>query len=190
MTKNDKAVDFNDPKALEEELTAVAAPKEAKAKKAPKKRAPKVIKVKAPAGSKPGDMFEHDIAEPRIVTITVPEGVKAGEEFDYTLPARRRGILAGLKLTDMTDDQLKIEYRNAKSVHYKQEKANGKATPKAQERLDNVVARMEEKGIAPGTRQAAASKTVDAEGIAGLIKAGKVSVEEIQALLDAPAEVK
>ncbi len=43
---------------------------------------------------------------------------------------------------------------------------------------------MEEKGIAPGTRTAAASKAVDAEGIASLIKAGKVSVEEIQALLD------
>lgn len=189
MNKNAKAVDFNDPKSLEEELAAVEAPKKAAPKKAKKKRAPKVIKVKAPVGAKAGDMFEYNIAEPRIVTITVPEGIKAGEEFDYTLPSRRRGVLAGLKLTDMTDDQLKIEYRNAKSVHYKQEKANGKATPKAQERLDNVVARMEEKGIAPGTRQAA-SKTVDAEGIAGLIKAGKVSVEEIQALLDAPAKVK
>lgn len=187
MTKNNKAVDFNDPKSLEEELAVVEAPKKAAPKKAKKKRAPKVIKVKAPAGAKAGDMFEHNIAEPRIVTITVPEGVKAGEEFDYTLPARRRGVLAGLKLEDMTDDQLKIEYRNAKSVHYKQEKA-GKIAPKAQERLDNVIARMEEKGISPGTRQAA--KTVDAEGIAGLIKAGKVSVEEIQALLDAPVERK
>lgn len=184
MAKNTTAVDFNDPKALEEELMAAEAPKEKKAAKKRAPKAPKVIKVTAPEGTQAGDMFEFDISEPRIVSIVVPEGVKAGEEFDYTLPTKRRGVLAGLKLVDMTEDQLKIEYRNAKSVHYKQEKASGKASDKAQERLDNVITMMEERGIAPGTRTAAASKAVDAEGIASLIKAGKVSVEEIQALLD------
>lgn len=115
------------------------------------------------------------------VMITCPE---CGHVFER--PHVKRGVLSGIKVEDMTEDQLKIEYRNARSVHYKQTKAKGKATDKAQERLDKVIAIMEEQGIAPGTRKAAAP--VDAGDIANLIKAGKVSVEDIQALLDSVDE--
>lgn len=37
---------------------------------------------------------------------------------------QRRGVLAGIALEDMTDEQLKIEIRNAKSVLYKAIKRN------------------------------------------------------------------
>lgn len=40
---------------------------------------------------------------------------------------QRRGALAGIALEDMTDEQLKIEIRNAKSVLYKAEKRNAPA---------------------------------------------------------------
>lgn len=151
------AVDFNNPEALEEELKAMETPEEPKAK-TKRVRKPRVLKVVCPS-------CEHEF------DFEVPKGAGGG-----------RGVLAGIALEDMTDDQLRIEYRNAKSVHYKQTKAKGEATDKAQERLDNVVARMEEKGIVPTAR--AAAQTVDANAIADLIKAGKVSVDDIQALLD------
>lgn len=40
---------------------------------------------------------------------------------------QRRGTLAGVALEEMTDEQLKIEIRNAKSVLYKAEKRNAPA---------------------------------------------------------------
>lgn len=40
---------------------------------------------------------------------------------------QRRGELAGLSLEEMTDEQLKIEIRNAKSVLYKAEKREAPA---------------------------------------------------------------
>jgi len=40
---------------------------------------------------------------------------------------QRRGVLAGIPLEEMTDEQLKIEIRNAKSVLYKAQKRNAPA---------------------------------------------------------------
>lgn len=163
------AVDFDNPEALEAELAAAAAaPEEKKAK--PKKPAkPKVIKVKFVA--------DRDIA--------------AGEEieFDYEIPkgASRRGAVAGIPLEEMTNDQLKIEYRNANSVYYKAKKANKnpETIEKATVRLNNVKAEMEKRGIQPTSRQ---TKDIDAQTIANLILAGKVSAEDIQAFLNQAAQ--
>ena len=161
-------VDFNNPDELEKELAAAneAAETEADAStKTRKPKGPKVIKV----------------------TFTADHDIKAGETitFDYEVPAsaRRVGVNNGIALEDMNEAQLKIEYRNANSVLYKTKKAGRDAT-KAQERVDAVLAAMEAKGIKPGTRVAVAAQPLDAAGIANLIKSGKVSVEDIQKLLD------
>ena len=58
------------------------------------------------------------------VELTVPEGLVAGDvftaEIEMPAPVRKpRGQLAGLTLDEMTDDQLKREIINAKSVLYK-----------------------------------------------------------------------
>lgn len=161
---NKTPVDFNNPEsvasAIAEAETQEAA--ETTVKDAAKPKKPKTIKVSFTA--------DHDI--------------KAGEtvEFEYELPvsAGKRGIVAGIPLDEMSEEQLKIEYRNANSVFYKQSKA-GKDTTKSKERLDAVLAKMEEKGIKPTGRTSA---PVTAASIAALIKAGKISAEEIQKLLD------
>lgn len=157
-----EAVDFTNPEAIAAELEAaeVETPKAPKAKRASK---PRIIKVHYTA--------DHDI--------------KAGEtiEFDYEVPkAARRGAVAGIPLNEMTEDQLKIEYRNANSVLYKTNKA-GRDTTKAQERLDRCKAEMEKRGIQPTSR--ASAKKVDANTVATMIKNGQLSVEDIQKLLDA-----
>lgn len=161
MSTENTAVDFNNPEAIADELTAMeAAPATGKKEKKPAK--PRVIKVKFVA--------DHDI--------------QAGEEvtFDYEVPkSERRGAVAGIALEEMTDDQLKIEYRNANSVYYKTNKAGRDAT-KALERLDACKAEMEKRGIQPTARAGAAK--IDATTVANLIKAGKLSAEDIQALLD------
>jgi len=58
------------------------------------------------------------------VEVTVPEGLVAGDVFvlEVEVPAtarKPRGILAGLTVEEMTDDQLKREIINASSVLYK-----------------------------------------------------------------------
>lgn len=58
------------------------------------------------------------------VEVTVPEGLVAGDVFvlEVEVPAttrKPRGILAGLTVEEMTDDQLKREIINANSVLYK-----------------------------------------------------------------------
>jgi outer membrane translocation and assembly module TamA len=58
------------------------------------------------------------------VEVEVPKGVKAGQTFqvevDIPTPVKKpRGQLAGIELVDMTDDQLKRELINSKSVLYK-----------------------------------------------------------------------
>lgn len=163
MPKDKEAVDFSNPEALEAELAAASvattgAPKE---KKAPK---PRVIKV----------------------SFTADKPIAVGETvtFDFEIPksAGIHGIVAGIPLADMTDDQLKIEYRNANSVYYKTKKA-GKTDPsKALARLDACKAEMEARGIQPTARAAA---PVDAKAIAAMIKNGTISVDELQALLNA-----
>ena len=153
MTEN-KAVDFENPEAIAEELAAVttAEPKE---KKAPK---PKVVKVTCP---------------------------NCAHEFDFEVPKSvgSRGSVAGIALEDMTDDQLKIEYRNANSVAYKAKKANKNpdTIANSEARLERVKAEMEARGIQPTARAAA---KVDAQTVANLIMSGKISAEEIQAFLD------
>jgi len=162
-----KPVDFMDATSIEEELKAVEANQVTTEPKAKKERKP---------------------AKPRIITITVPEGLKAGDTFEFEVPKAAmgtgRGMLIGLTLDEMTDDQLKIEYRNANSVFYKQKKAKGTATPVATERLEAVKAAMEIKGIQPTSKGGVAPK-IDAAAIAELIKSGAISVLDIQAMLDA-----
>lgn len=58
------------------------------------------------------------------VEVTVPEGMSAGDKFTIEVEApvaekKPRGQLAGIALEDMTDEQLKRELINAKSVLYK-----------------------------------------------------------------------
>lgn len=58
------------------------------------------------------------------VEVTVPEGLKEGDTFvvEVEAPAKEkkpRGQLAGIAIEDMTDEQLKREIINAKSVLYK-----------------------------------------------------------------------
>lgn len=161
-----KKVDFNNPESVAEAIAEAEtqAAETATTEKADKPKKPRVIKV----------------------SYTADRDIKAGEtiEFDYELPASagKRGMLVGIPLDEMTDEQLKIEYRNANSVYYKQTKA-GKDTTKSKERLDAVLAKMEEKGIKPTGRNSAPAP-VTAEAIAALIKAGKISAAEIQQLLD------
>ena len=117
------------------------------------------------------------------VTFTADKDILAGETvtFDYLVPKSGsiRGIVAGIPLTEMTDDQLKIEYRNANSVFYKTKKANKDVT-KSESRLNACKAEMDKRGIQPTAR---ASATIDATTIAELIKAGKINVDELQARL-------
>lgn len=163
------AVNFDDPAAIEAELAAAGTA----AAVAPKERKP---------------------AKPRILKIkfTADKDYKAGDEieFDYEVPKGEgtRGVLSGIALVDMDDDQLKIEYRNANSVYYKAKKAN--KTPeiiaKNEERLNAVKAEMEKRGIQPTSRAAA---ELDADTIAKAIMSGKVSAEDIQAILNQAAQV-
>lgn len=114
-----------------------------------------------------------------------------GDPVIYNLPRSKKKLhiygaewdstAAGIPLEEMTDDQLKIEYRNANSVAYKTKKAGRDAT-KAEERLEHCKAEMEKRGIQPTARAAA---KVDAATVANMIKSGALSVDDIQALLDA-----
>jgi hypothetical protein len=84
----------------------------------------------------------------------------------------------------MTDDQLKIEYRNANSVAYKTKKnplAKPESVERTQTRLDAVKAVMDVRGIAPTGK----SHEVTAANVADMIKSGKISIADLQALLDA-----
>lgn len=164
------AVDFENPESV---AAALAAQNEAeltggttKPKKERKPAGPKIVKV----------------------SFTADRDIKAGEtvEFDYELPASaRRGAVVGIPLEEMTDDQLKIEYRNANSVFYKTNKA-GRDTAKSKARLDAVKAEMAKRGIQHTSR--GSHVTVDANTVAELIKSGKISVDDIQRLLDGDTE--
>lgn len=164
MSKDNKTtVDFSNPEALADELKAaeVATPA-TKEKKAPKPRKIKVSYI-ADKDYKTGDTIE----------------------FEYEIPKGdgTRGQLFGLSLEEMTDDQLKIEYRNANSVAYKTKKAN-RDSSKADARLEACKAEMEKRGIQPTAR---ATTAVDAASVATLIMQGKLSVDDIQKILDTQA---
>lgn len=170
-TKNTEtgAVDFTNPESVAAALQAETAAElggTAPTKKAKKPAGPKKVRV----------------------SFIADRDIKKGEtiEFEYELPVSTgtRGAVAGIPIDKMTDDQLKIEYRNANSVAYKTKKAGRDAT-KAEERLERVKAEMAKRGIQPTAR---ASATVDATTVANLIKTGKLSVEDIQKLLDAAGE--
>ena len=155
-----EAVDFSSPESIAAELEANTA-----VTPAPKQKA-------AP--------------KPKIVKVTCPN---CNTEFDFEVPKSlgTRGALSGVALEDMTDDQLKIEYRNANSVAYKAKKANKNqdTITKSAERLERVKAAMEARGISTSSRGPVA---VDAEAIAKLIIAGSVSAEDIQAFLSKASE--
>jgi hypothetical protein len=58
------------------------------------------------------------------VEVTVPEGLTAGDTFRVKIEApvatkKNRGVLAGVDLDSMTEEQLKRELINSKSVLYK-----------------------------------------------------------------------
>lgn len=149
-------VDFSNPESIESQLEveATAAPKEKKPAK------PRVIKV----------------------TYTADRDIAAGEtiEFDYVVPKSTRTMATTIPVEEMTDDQLKIELRNASSVAYKTKKAN-KDTTNADARVERCRAEMEKRGIKPNARGGA---KLDAAAIANLIKSGKISIEELEAQLN------
>lgn len=64
--------------------------------------------------------------------VTVPEGLTAGDTFTVKVEQpekvkRGRGILHGIAIEDMTDEQLKREIINANSVLYKAKLRGAKA---------------------------------------------------------------
>lgn len=169
MSKNN-GVDFNNPESIAEGLAEAAtqATTTATSTGAAKVKKPKIIHVPVKFTA------EQDIVAGSVVEFN----------FDYELPVGTgtRGELNGIALEDMTDEQLKIEYRNAHSVWYKQNKA-GKDTAKSKARLDAVKAKMDEKGIAPSGR--ASADDIDAAGIAKLVAAGKINAADLLALINA-----
>ena len=153
-----EAVDFNNPEALAEDLAGLVA--EAAGEKAPKAK---------------------KVAKPKTVTC-----LNCGTIFEVPKSISSRGVVSGLALEEMNEDQLKIEYRNANSVAYKTKKnpnAKPESIEKTEARLAAVKAEMDKKGIAPTGR----SKDVTAATIAELIKSGKISLEDLQAQLDKQA---
>ena len=75
---------------------------------------------------------------------------------------QRRGVLAGIALEDMTDEQLKIEIRNAKSVLYKAEKRNAPAETllNNQARLDAALAENAKREEAKAPKEDSAEEDV------------------------------
>lgn len=81
------------------------------------------------------------------VEVEAPKDLKAGEKFtiEVELPTPKkkpRGQLAGIALVDMTDEQLKREIINAKSVLYKakQRGASEETIAANQARVDAALA--------------------------------------------------
>lgn len=74
---------------------------------------------------------------------------------------QRRGQLAGLSLEDMTDEQLKREIINAKSVHYKavQRGASEETIEKNQARVDAALAEKARREQVNGANTEAAADT-------------------------------
>lgn len=127
------------------------------------------------AASANGDAAAPKVKKPKMATCPA-----CGNVFELPVGATRQGLLAGIAVEDMTEDQLRIERRNAHSVWYKSNKKDpaSEGTKKSLERLQKVEAIMEAKGIAVSVRKAA---TV--EDIAALIKGGAISLEDLNALL-------
>jgi len=86
------------------------------------------------------------------VEVTVPTGAKEGDTFTVEveapeLPKQARGKLAGIALEDMTDEQLKVELINSKSVLYKatQRGAAKEVIDRSQARVDAAKAEKEKR---------------------------------------------
>lgn len=102
------------------------------------------------------------------IEVTVPEGLKAGDTFVVAVeaPAKEkgaRGILKGIALVDMTDDELKRELINSKSVLYKalQRGSSAETIAANQARVDAAVA--EKAKRAPVVVAAVVAEETDAE---------------------------
>ena len=90
------------------------------------------------------------------VEVTVPEGLTAGDTFKIEVEApakekKQRGQLAGIAIADMTDEQLKREIINAKSVLYKakQRGASEDVIATNQARVDAALAEKASRQPAP-----------------------------------------
>ncbi len=73
---------------------------------------------------------------------------------------QRRGTLAGIPLEEMTDEQLKIEIRNAKSVLYKAQKRNAPAETilNNQARVDAALAEKAKRDAAKASKEDSAEE--------------------------------
>ena len=80
---------------------------------------------------------------------------------------QRRGVLAGIPLEEMTDEQLKIEIRNAKSVLYKAQKRNAPAETilNNQARVDAALAEKAKRDAAKAPKEDSAEEDVYEEEI-------------------------
>lgn len=95
------------------------------------------------------------------------------EEVEIVTPeVSRRGILNGVSLEDMTDDQLKREIINAKSVLYKSEK-RGASIETIAKNKDRVEAALTEKAKRTPVAEDAAPEAI----INGEVDADSVYVE-------------
>lgn len=100
------------------------------------------------------------------IEVTVPEGMTAGDTFTIEVEApvadkKPRGQLAGIALEDMTDEQLKRELINAKSVLYKaKQRGAGEDTIAANEA--RVEATKAEKAKRSGTPAESEAPNVEA----------------------------
>lgn len=96
------------------------------------------------------------MAKTMTVEVEAPKNLKAGEKFTIEVeipkPKRKpRGQLAGIALVDMTDEQLKREIINAKSVLYKA-KQRGAAEETIAANQARVDAALAEKAKRAGTK--------------------------------------
>ena len=109
------------------------------------------------------------LAKKFTVEVTVPEGKVAGDTFEVEVetpmvesPGRgRTGQLAGIKVEDMTDDELKREIINAGSVLFKAKKKTDDPTviePK-QARLDAAKAERDKRNAAKAAAVAESTAT-------------------------------
>jgi len=111
------------------------------------------------------------------VEVTVPEGLSAGDTFTIEVEAPKkkpRGQLAGIALVDMTDEQLKREIINAKSVLYKakQRGASEETIARNQARVDAA--------LAEKAKRAGVEAEVDAPNVEAALE-GNDSVYDEQA---------
>lgn len=89
-----------------------------------------------------------------IIEVEVPAGLMEGDKFkvEVEMPERTkktRGVLAGISVAEMTDDQLKRELINANSVLYKakQRGASAEVIAANEARVEAVKAERDRRGL-------------------------------------------